>query len=375
MSSNKKTAADLEYNEKIKTKLVAWQKAYEAAHHGSLNYSKIADTMVERFGIRTSAQKVAAMFNTRSPREVKLQELAALSAIFRFPVEDICEFENTPALSDIDPTGLIRRKQFSASPARPLDNEYYSGTYYCYYFRPKQKKDQLYPLQTAPLEEAEMIIGIEAGHTTVTLREMKTSKTFDGKPTPGFRMTGNLYVYPNTNICYAFTADDTGRRAMALMFSFLNISSDVRYYMTVGMMPFSVNQVHEPIFQKMAVFRVRQDLKQTDISDTIRGILALNTTPIVLDEETIGELIAEDEKWKKVLSPEKALRNCYAFSEGSILSGLFFVQDDEKMQMLLDLRRRSLYAAHEVVSETDAFTDYIKKYQEKQKSAVNNQQE
>ncbi|MBQ9823560.1 MAG: hypothetical protein IJM63_03610 [Solobacterium sp.] len=153
---------------------------------------------------------------------------------------------------------------------------------------------------------------------------------------------------------------------MSIMFSFLNLSADVRYYMTAGVMMFSLNQRHDPLFEKMAVFRQRQDYTGKD-EDVIRGILSLNSGPLVLDQETCQELIEEDPSLENALSLSRALKKCYVFSETAIRSELFSVTDsDQKTAKQLRIRQNSLFPAHEVISEPDYFADFIKKYQQTQ---------
>lgn len=357
------------YNAFIKQKLIEWREAFETANCGAkLNYSEIARKMEEDFRISTSPQKISAMFDIQSSREVKLQELAALCQIFNIPLQDICEYPNA-ATSDLELSRLVTRKNSKRFIIKHLSNPYYAGQYYCYYFRPKHFQDKLKPVEESDIEEAILEISIENGQTTVTFKEMKTSKTFFRDQTlPSFTLTGKLYHFDNTDMAYSFITDPTGRRAMALMFTFINISADIRYYMTVAMMTFSANQTHVPLFQKMAAFRVRQDIHNNpEVSDVIRGILALNTCPIILDEETLALLAAEDEDIKKLISLDKALKKCYIFSEAAIRSDSFFIQDEDiKMQKILKLRRNSLFPAHEIVSEPDYFADFIKHYQQNQ---------
>lgn len=371
MATGKKTYEPEErtYNAHVKQKLIAWRDAFEKANcDAKLNYSAIAERMERDFGISTSPQKISAMFDRQSSREVKLQELAALCQIFNIPIQDICEYPGAPS-SDMDVSGLISRKNGKRNAVRHLNNPFYQGRYYCYYFRKKHFQDKLKPVEESDISESIMDIQIENGNTTVTLTENKvTSNFFGDQVAHAFTLTGKLYHFENTDMAYSFITDTTGRRAMALMFSFLNLSADVRYYMTMGMMTFAMNQTHVPLFQKMAVFRVRQDVyNDPEQADVVRGILALNTCPIILDEETMLRLMEEDEDIRKLISPEKALKKCYNFSETAIRSASYFIHDDDaKMRLLLKLRKNSLYPAHEIIAEQDYFSDFIRHYQQNQ---------
>ncbi|MGN9154662.1 hypothetical protein ACTM9K_13595 [Bariatricus sp. HCP3S3_E12] len=367
--------SEYNYNKHVRQKLNTWRKNFEDANHGAtLNYSAIAEKLIEDFGIKTSPQKISAMFDVKNEaaadRVLQLQEVAALAQLFNIPLLDLCEYPDA-AISDMDLPNLVKLTKNQRSSIKHLKNDFYSGDYYCYYFRPKHYQDRLKPVAESEIEEAILNISIEDSHTTLTLKELKTSTTFYGKQMPSFTLTGPLYHFENPDIAYSFIKDPTGRRAMALMFTYLNLSADIRYYMTVGMMTFSSNQTHNPLFQKMAVFRDPQDYRDTEVAETLRGILALNTGPIIIDEDTLEELREHDEILEKLVSPAKALKKCYVFSETGIWSNAFFISDEnEKMQKILQLRKNSLLPTHEIVSEPDYFADFIKKYQLKNRKVI-----
>lgn len=351
---------DFSYNMYVKKKLSEWRDNYEK-EHSKLNYTLLARTMEERFKISTSTQKIAAMFDIQSPREIKLQEIVALSQIFNIPLWDLCQFPNITD-SGIDPHALSREN----NAVHELNNKYYftnnEDCYYCYYFKPKHYSCRLHPVESTVIEEAKMTISLNHGHTEVKLEELKSSKSFYGEPLRSFTLSGNLYHFENTEMAYSFISDETGRRAMAIMFSYLNLSADIRYYLTAGIMTFSLNQTHSPLFQKMAVFRVRQDLKNEENEEIIRGILSLNSRPLFLEKEAVDKL-EENDVIKQLFSEYKKSQNIYIINESAVSDSLLIPDDMERMKLLLKLRKLSLNSAHEIVSETDFFADFIKTYQ------------
>ena len=53
------------YNTTIKKRLIAWRKKFEKENcNTKINYGSIAQKMEEDFHIRTSPQKISAMFDT-----------------------------------------------------------------------------------------------------------------------------------------------------------------------------------------------------------------------------------------------------------------------------------------------------------------------
>lgn len=98
--------------------------------------------MEVKFGIFTSPAKIGEMFKIEKPREVKLQELVALAQMFNIPLWDICEFPNAPT-SNIDLSKLVRKSNLKQNAVQQLNNVFYEGDYYCYYFKPKHFQDHL----------------------------------------------------------------------------------------------------------------------------------------------------------------------------------------------------------------------------------------
>lgn len=355
---------DYSYNYLVKKRLIEWKDNFEKSMGGvTLNYRAIADEMKTRFNIKTTTSKIGAMFDITKDRTIQLQELFALSQLFDIPIWDICAHPST-ITSSMNYGNLVRRKRKADLSVHPLDSPFYAGDYWCYYFNPKHSEGQLRPVEELAIEEAKLSIQIESGRTVVTLEEQKATTAFDGSPMPSFTLQGDLYHFQNTNIAYGFIADSSNRRAMALMFTYLNLSADIRYYITAGMMTFSLNQTHTPLFQKMAVFRNRQPYKEYDVANVLRGILSLNSCPIAIDSETYQSLISHNSAWKTVLAPEKAMAKCLVYSEVSVRESLFNIKNEnEKTKMLLELRKNSLLPAHEVVAEPDYFADFIKQFQ------------
>ena len=370
--SSDKSSENSDYNALVKKRLFKWRRDFEQAlGEQTLNYSGIADMMFQRFNIKTSPSKIRAMLDGEPNREVKLSELVALAQIFDIPLWNICELPETSKdnkyTSDIDFSRLVKGKH-NNSGIHQLTNPYYANDYYCYYFNTRYHYDRLKSGKNGKIEEAKMTIDINEGRTTVTLNEIQLNTTFCGDPKPAFQFTGELKLLENSSIAYSFLSDKDARRAMALMFRYINLNYDLRHYIPVGMLTFSSNQIHEPLFQKMAVFRVRQDYTNPQTSELLHGILSLNSAPLVIDNDTLQEL-RKDENFARLLSSDKAVfTNCSVFLESSIKSNAYFIQDEnEKMNLLLQLRRNSLYPSHEIVSEAEPFTDFIMHYQMHQK--------
>ena len=356
------------YNKQVKERLTKWKKDFEEANKVVLNYSAIANALENHFNISTSVQKIAAMFNSEDEREVKLKELVAIMQIFDIPMWDICQYPNNPN-SGINTCKLFSKWKEHDGTINELHNDYYytecGQSYYCYYFRPKHFQNGIKPIEDLFIKEAKMFIFNQDGHTIIKIEEVYSETDSYGPPESVFTASGRLYHFKNTNMAYSFISDSVGQRVIALMFTYLDLSADIRYYMTVGMMTFSLSQRQEPLFQKMAVFRVKQNYHEEKTSEILRGILALNSSPLIINEETKKRL-EQDDSMRKLLSEGKNSEKYYIYNETTLGKAFSQADDDKKCQMLLRLLKNSFYPAHEIVSESDLFSDFIKNYQQLQ---------
>ena len=376
MSGNKKNSSVIQdihdpnysYTRLVKKRLIEWKKSFEDQLGGiELNYAGIARTLEQQFGIYVSAALIGKMFVQDDDREVRLDVLTALTQLFNIPIWEICEHPSDSS-SNVSVGSLVKWKNKVQRDRQPITNKFYDGDYYCYYFSPHQEDDNIRPVEELSLREATLSIRIESGRTRLTFRRTKSENGFYGDVLEPHVLTGDLYLFEKNDIAYSFIANEDGRRFMALMFNYLELSSDIRYYITMGMLAFSLDQTHNPLFQKMAVFRERQNIKDAAQSTVLRGILALNSSPIILDSKTCNKLIRQDAILENALSPDKALmKDCMLFSEAAIRSSLFAISDKyDKTNLLLKVRSSSLLPAHEVVSEGDPFARFIKEYQMRQ---------
>ena len=116
----------------------------------------------------------------------------------------------------------------------------------------------------------------------------------------------------------------------------------------------------EQFFTSMFAPRLIRNTLMISLYNLIFGF----TSPIILDEDTIKQLIDQEPMLAKLIAPEKAIKKCYAFSENTIRGNSFFLLDDrQKIEILLLLKKSSLFPVQELVSESDTFTDFIKAYQ------------
>lgn len=361
------------YNEKIKQRLKEWLD--NLRDHGfELNFKQLHENMEDIYHIKTSEQKIRQMFDPTKSREIKLRELAALAHMLQIPLSSLCEFPNTPAVMLERPWIYSKECSGKSSGISTLINDFYNGDYFAYYFKPKHF-DRLdlggkEPVSGSIIEEAKIEIKIEKGEPYVILKELSSSRDFyDQKVLDRFVLKGKLYLIENSNIAYSFIIDDEARRAIALMFEYRNFNKDILYYRTAAMLTISLNEQHKPLFQKIALFRVRQDLTDKENEDILRGILALNTGPIMIEKEVFDKAKTSEEYSKyKLNTLEPKSKEYYIFSEPAIRDSFQNWSADESVKILLKLREMSIFQAHEIISETEYFGTFIKEYQQAHKN-------
>ncbi len=364
-----------DYNRKIKERLSDWLE--ELRQDGfDVNFELLAQKMCDDYGIFTTAQKLRPMFNTQSEREVKLPELAALAHLIQLPIGELCEFPNAPSITGLHTPWVYQKKKDKKEKGiRKLDNSYYFGTYHAYYFHPT-KTDKLdrkgdFQVSGSEIDEAVVEIVEKNGDPFVILTEKTTRKDFyEERTLDNFVLEGKLYIVSRAKIAYSFITDPNARRTYALMFQYHDFGKDILYYTTIGMMTFSINEVHQPLFQKMALFRVKQNLQDPVCNDILRGILALDTDMITIEQDVFEDAIQNDsyfgEKLKEVKEHATLSKPCYQFSEHSIRQSSHPWSLEESTEVILKLKEMSLAPAHELIHDQEYFRKFMKYYQQAQ---------
>lgn len=365
------------YNQNIKKRLSDWLENLRDMGF-DINFRKLYENMESTYKIKTSEQKLRQMFDPTKPREIKLAELAALAHMLQIPLSTLCEFPNTPAVTLEQPWIYPKDNSKKQAGISKLVNEFYNGEYFAYYFKPKHY-DRLdlggkEPVSGSLIEEARLEIRIEKGEPYVILEELSSTRDFyDQKELDRFILKGKLYLIENPKIAYSFITDSAARRAVALMFEYRDFNKDILYYRTAAMLTISSNELHKPLFQKIALFRVPQDLSDVSDESILRGILALNTGPIMI-EKNLFDQAKHSEQYSKYKLNElepKEEKTYYFFSEAAIRDSAHNWSADESVKILLKLREMSIFQAHEIVSEPEHFGIFIKNYQQEHKNFKN----
>lgn len=362
------------YNQKIKERLSEWLDNLRESGF-DINFRKLCENLESTYKLKTSEQKLRQMFDPTKPREIKLAELAALAHMLQIPLSTLCEFPNTPAVT-LDRPWIYHKEYKNKRPGiSKLMNDFYNGKYFAYYFKPKHF-DRIdlggkEPVSSSVIEEATVEIKLEKGEPYVILKESSITHDFYGqKILDNFILKGKLYLIETPKIAYSFLTDPAARRSIALMFEYRDFSKDILYYRTAAMLTVALNEIHTPLFQKIALFRVPQDLSDTANENIIRGILALNTGPIMIEKNLFEEAKNSEEysRYKlKDLEPKEE-KTYYIFSEAAIRDSAHNWTADESVEILLKLREMSIFQAHEIVSEPEYFRNFIKDFQQAHKN-------
>lgn len=363
------------YNKKIKQRLSDWLDDLRA-NGFDVNFEFLAQKMSDDYGISTTAQKLRPMFNTMSDREVKLAELAALAHIIQIPLGELCEFPNAPTITDLQtPYIYPRKKNNDPNAFQQLRNIFYHGQYHAYYFHPKQtdKLDRRgdSPVSGTRIDEATVEIKVVNGEPFVILTEQSVHMDFYGKKVlDHFILKGKIYLIDSAQIAYSFITDEEARRTYTLMFKYRNFSKDILHYITAGMLTFSLNEIHQPLFQKMALFREKQDLTNPICEDIIRGILALNNDPMIIEQDVLDAAIENDvyfgEKLAQLRKDATLSKPCYQISEQAIRQSSYDWTLEESTEVILKLKELSTSPAHEIIHDQEYFRTFIKIYQQNQ---------
>ena len=357
------------YNRVVKLRLREWQQ--ELKNQGyELDFSMLATKMQLDYNINTTDQKLRAMF-ADNERKLQLAELVALCHMLRIPLQNLCELPNAPGRHfDLETAPWIRRMRGMRTTEDTkgialMRDPHYSGRFYCYYFYPKHFPELLEgnPVDQMKIEQAEINIAERDGSLFVTMDEKTNLVDFWGKRVlDEIELQGRLYLVERTHQAYCFLADQMGKRVVFLMFDYMEYSKEIMYYRTAAMLTISRNRQSTPLFQKMAMFRVRQDLSDPKTETVIRGVLALNTGDILVKESVFESMKAADPVLGEINCPVEQYRTI-PVSEVLKRNPEDHQSFEDRRYRLMQLRRASEFQAHEIVWEDEEHALYMKRMQ------------
>lgn len=341
------------YHKSIKQKLYDWMVELETACNMKLDFKRLADRMME-YGIETTDQKLRMMFNTAEPRKIQLAEMMALCEILHLSVYEFCALPALPETeSDLlqEPAPWFRKTGDTpkASGISSLNAPHYYGDYHCYFFKPKHMSAMALGgkkgAEGLPLKEAKLQLREEGGVCFATLT--------DGD---GFTMRGRVFLIERSRQVCTRLLDREGMRMINLLFSYRDYSVTPLMYRTAGMLTVSYNDREAPLFQKMAMFRVKQDLGDSTTESLVRGILTLDSQNILVEKERFDALLREDEAFGGLNPP---VRNYCVFRESDFSGTDLPWSYGERVLRLLKLRQISELSSHEIVDDSEDLAKFL----------------
>lgn len=359
-----------DYYRVIKERLCDWRKDFQEQGYDII-FSKLAANMEKLYHIETTDQKLRAMFTLSNEenkeRKVPLAEMVALCHMLQIPLSDICEFPNAPSL-ELNPPWIKQTGNASKNDnVMPFRDSHYYGDYYCYYFTSrhisKPLRESNSPSDACNIEMAKLNISEKNGMSYVTLQEtQQTLYFYQEKYLDQLTLEGRLYLINSLNEVYSVLMDEKGRRIVTLLFDFQKYTKGIMYYRTAARMTVSLNTTHDPLFQKMIMFRVEQDLTDPHICDLIRGILTLNTNDILIKKSEFIKLMEEDPEYEKIYGNEQLYLE---FNEKELLNRSLPWSFEERINRILKLRQKSTQSGYEIVAEEEYFSKFAKALQQK----------
>lgn len=359
-----------DYYYAIKERLFKWRVDFQNRGY-DIVFSQLAIKMEELYHIETTDQKLRAMFtlskDEKKVRKVPLAEIVALCHMLQIPLNDICEFPNAPSL-ELNPSWIRQTKDdLENANVIPFKDSHYYGDYYCYYFTSKHISKPLRGNNSAAdvcnLEMARLSISEKDGSSYIILQEnAQTLDFYQNEYLDEFTLQGRLFLINSLNEVYSVLMDAKGKRIVTVLFDFQEYTKSIMYYRTAARMTVSLNTTHDPLFQKMVMFRVEQDLTNPHICDVIRGILTLNTNDILIKKSEFLKLMEEDPEFEMIFGNEQTYLE---FNEKELMNKSLPWSFEDRINRILKLRQKSSQSAYEIVAEEEYFSKFTKSFQQK----------
>ncbi len=357
------------YHLEIKKRLQAWRKNLQEEQGLDLDFNNL-QIIMSKYNIPTTQQKLRAMFddsNTQKDRKIPLAEMIALCQILKLPIYDICALPNlSESVSNTPWFKPVRGSKPKTAGVHPLQDPHYYDDYYCYYFTPRHyprsRLDGKHLAESIPVKMVKLNISEQNGITVARLEDGTPARKFNlEEDREKVVMEGQVFLIERTQMAYATLLDEKARRIIILLFYYRNYSTDTMFYRTAAMLTASFDNPAAPLFQKMAMFRVPQDLSVPETDAMVRGILTLDDRDILVEKETFEALAKEDKGFEQLTSHSVEY---YRFRSGDILDGDLPWSFRELMNRYLRLRQVSQLSPHQIVTNSALLSDFCRMVQQ-----------
>lgn len=244
----------------------------------------------------------------------------------------------------------------------PLTDKNYSGTYYCYFFKPIRIEDSL--------DKATLTINIDYDSSNAKFELNLIRKDITGKQIPIKKvLTGTPYLSKKFNNILIFLTSEAGD------YYFLTINytyfTNLDMYFRIGALcSYHSLEENHPLFEKIVICKKEFSPKNETF---IHGLLNLNNSKIIIKNKHFKDLCEANElinnffnSFKNILDLQ--LSKDYFFSEKQILefwelnSDEIDMSKEDIIKSLLILRKYSLFPDRIIVSDLDEIPHIIKKF-------------
>lgn len=351
------------YIKEVKKRLRMRRDELKEHYSLELSINQMVKVMWERYKVRTTPSKLAAMFDPADQRSISLPELVAACEVLGLNLSEVT------ALTIHNPEEFSVWRKTPGEPRKtgvaPIDNPFYFGRYFGYYFRPKKFSGQLSGEQSEsevqPIWVGELEIQKIGERTRAKFLEQGQGERFDQSgQLPGLELTGDVYLLGHMNQVYVLLSDETGNRHMNMLFNYYNLSKDVLYFKIGSVLSVSVNQYRRPVFQRMALFREKLNLEVPEIEEVLRGILTMSDDELLVEAEKFEQMKKDDPMLSQFHCEKKSY---YVFNEPGLFYQRTAMSYNQKAERIMKLKNASTAAAIHTVEEQEGFSQYAKALQ------------
>lgn len=365
----KRTDGEKKFNENLTQNLVKYRSMIEQKCGFSLDTARLTELLKDR-NIKVTKSTVDAVFNDPQ-RAVPLDVLVGICDIWGINIADVIPCQERQKYSEKDYSSVWKHDNTKPNPHgfAPLPQRFYGGTYYCYFFRPTFLFERIQKgkseTETQPIYLAKLQLECNNGHTTALFEQLEVSANFErtGLMEP-LILNGSANLLIDFNQVQIDLMDSRGIRGMSIMFPYIHLARDVLYSQVGAVFNISSEQYRHPVFQKMAIFRTKLDLRNSNVESVLRGILSMNSHQLLIEKGKFEKLCEEH----PVISQFPHRKGEYfvlyedsVYNELPMIDGLNFLQLTEYIMLL---RNISSSPAILRVREHDRYPAFSKRFQQ-----------
>ena len=338
----------------------------------SIRISFLKEYLRKYYQISCDDKTLRKLFDTQCKEAIKPHLIIAVCNILGLDLYSVIQYPQCIDKDygvEITLKDVFKRKKVSADEpivfssdeeaVSYLTNEYYQGTFHCYYFKPETITNSIsagkYQPEVNDIRHAVLEIRRENGETRAYLTEQNT---MSGN---AFTFSGRVIRLENVNKIYMFLTAQKNNGFIWLLFDDVVLKKRGLYYKEIAMMTHSIGSQSKPIFEKMVLMKQELNLDDNLKEQVIRGILTFDNETVYIPADKAESILKEYEELSMIFDTKESY---YKISQYDIIKSNRLAWDfNKRVEVFLKIMAQSSSRTQAVVAQEQDIHKYFFDFQ------------